>query len=167
MLTCAGCFLPRALSSVRHSGRFEEPPHGDNGNARLTPEPRKNATFEARNALASCGKSTLITVCPMEDSQVFASVPIKWKEKRVATKTTGAPKPPSKTEVLASLAEKTGLSKKQVGDVLQAYTEEVTKSLGKKGRECSQPSVWSKSRRNSFPPRKLRRACRTRSSRAN
>ena len=51
----------------------------------------------------------------------------------MATKTTGAPKPPSKTEVLASVAEKTGLSKKQVGDVLQAYTEEVTKSLGKKG----------------------------------
>jgi nucleoid DNA-binding protein len=86
-----------------------------------------------RNGLASCGKSTLITVCPVEDSQVFASVPIKWKEKRVATKTTGAPKPPSKTEVLASVAERTGLSKKQVGDVLQAYTEEVTKSLGKKG----------------------------------
>jgi nucleoid DNA-binding protein len=51
----------------------------------------------------------------------------------MAKKTNAAPKPPTKSEVLASVAETTGLSKKQVAEVLDAYTAEVTKSLGKKG----------------------------------
>lgn len=51
----------------------------------------------------------------------------------MATKATGTPKPPSKTEILAKVAEATGLSKKEVGAVLDAYTQEITKSMGKKG----------------------------------
>jgi len=51
----------------------------------------------------------------------------------MATKATGTQKPPSKTEILANVAEATGLSKKEVAAVLEAYTKEITKSLGKKG----------------------------------
>ncbi len=51
----------------------------------------------------------------------------------MAAKSTGSPKPPSKTEVLANVAQATGLSKKEVAAVLEAYAAEVTKSLGKKG----------------------------------
>ena len=45
----------------------------------------------------------------------------------------GAPKPPSKSEVLANVAAATELSKKQVAAVLEAYAAEITKALGKKG----------------------------------
>jgi nucleoid DNA-binding protein len=51
----------------------------------------------------------------------------------MATKATGTPKPPSKTEIIASVAEATNLSKKEVSAVLDAYTKEITKALGKKG----------------------------------
>ncbi len=39
----------------------------------------------------------------------------------------------SKTEVLTSLAEASGVSKKEVGAVLEAMGELITKELGKKG----------------------------------
>ncbi len=42
-------------------------------------------------------------------------------------------KAPSKSEVLANIAESTGLTKKQVASVLDAVTEEIKKALGKKG----------------------------------
>ena len=56
----------------------------------------------------------------------------------MATKTTGTPKPPSKSEILAAVAEATGLSKKEVAAVLDAYAAEATKAIGKKG-----PGVFS------------------------
>lgn len=43
------------------------------------------------------------------------------------------PKAPSKSEVLNSLAETTGLARKQVQSVLDALTAEINKSIGKKG----------------------------------
>ena len=46
----------------------------------------------------------------------------------VATK-----KAPTKTEVLNNIAEATDLSKKQVGAVLDALSEEIKKSLGNRG----------------------------------
>ncbi len=42
-------------------------------------------------------------------------------------------KPATKTEIYATLAEKTGLSKKQVSAVFEAFHELHSKELGKKG----------------------------------
>ncbi len=42
-------------------------------------------------------------------------------------------KPPTKSEILKGLAEKTGLTKKEVQSVLDALTEMIGKNLGKKG----------------------------------
>ena len=44
-----------------------------------------------------------------------------------------AKKAPTKTEILTSIAEKTELSKKQVGSVLDALTDEIKKSLSNRG----------------------------------
>jgi nucleoid DNA-binding protein len=45
----------------------------------------------------------------------------------------GKRKPPTKTEILNSIAEATGLSKKDVTAVMDAMTEEVKKSLSPRG----------------------------------
>ncbi len=42
-------------------------------------------------------------------------------------------KAPSKTEVFTNIAEKTGLTRKQVGTVFDALQEEIGKAIGKKG----------------------------------
>ncbi len=42
-------------------------------------------------------------------------------------------KAPTKGEILNGVAENTGLSRKQVSSVLDALTEQIRKSLGKKG----------------------------------
>ena len=44
-----------------------------------------------------------------------------------------AKKPPTKTEILNSLAESSGLSKKEVGGVLDDLAALIGKNLGKKG----------------------------------
>ena len=44
-----------------------------------------------------------------------------------------ASKPPTKTEILNNLANSTGLSKKQVGDVLDALAAGIGQSLGPEG----------------------------------
>ena len=44
-----------------------------------------------------------------------------------------APKPPTKTEVYASIAEKTELTKRQVSDVFEALNEEIEKALTGRG----------------------------------
>lgn len=44
-----------------------------------------------------------------------------------------ANKPPTKTEIYASIAESTGLSKKDVGAVFDALNDEIGKALSKKG----------------------------------
>jgi nucleoid DNA-binding protein len=44
-----------------------------------------------------------------------------------------ATKPPTKTEILTSIAEATGLTKKQVQAVFEAMTGEINKAVGKKG----------------------------------
>lgn len=44
-----------------------------------------------------------------------------------------AKKPPTKTEIYASIAESTGLSKKDVGAVFDALNDEIAKALSKKG----------------------------------
>jgi nucleoid DNA-binding protein len=44
-----------------------------------------------------------------------------------------AKKAPSKSEVTNNIAEETGLTKKQVGAVLEALAAEIKKSLGNKG----------------------------------
>ena len=44
-----------------------------------------------------------------------------------------APKAPTKTQILANIAEKTELTKKDVAEVLDALTEEIGESLGKGG----------------------------------
>ena len=59
----------------------------------------------------------------------------KAAEPKVATPTgeKAGTKPATKTEFYASLAEKTGLSKKQVSSVFDAFFELHGKELGKKG----------------------------------
>ncbi len=42
-------------------------------------------------------------------------------------------KAPSKTEVFANIAEKTGLSKKDIGAVFDALVDEIKANIGKKG----------------------------------
>lgn len=42
-------------------------------------------------------------------------------------------KSPTKSEVIASIAEKTGLNRKQVAEVLEAFTQEIYSAIGKKG----------------------------------
>jgi len=42
-------------------------------------------------------------------------------------------KAPTKTEVLNSIAESTGLSKKEVGSVMEALTSEIKRALGNRG----------------------------------
>ena len=44
-----------------------------------------------------------------------------------------APKPPTKTEIFANIADATGLTKKQVSEVFDALSDEIEKSLGKRG----------------------------------
>ena len=51
----------------------------------------------------------------------------------MAEKNGAAAKPMTKTEVLASLAEETGLTKKQIGTFLDELSKLVGESLGKKG----------------------------------
>lgn len=46
-----------------------------------------------------------------------------------------AKKPPTKTEIYASIAEATSLTKKDVSAVFDALNEEITKALGKRGPE--------------------------------
>lgn len=44
-----------------------------------------------------------------------------------------APKPPTKTEIFASIAEETGLTKKQVGEVFDSLSGQIEKALNKRG----------------------------------
>lgn len=44
-----------------------------------------------------------------------------------------AKKPPTKTEIYSSIADNTGLSKKDVGAVFDALNDEIAKALSKKG----------------------------------
>lgn len=44
-----------------------------------------------------------------------------------------AAKPPTKSEILANIAEATGLNKKDVGAVFDALTSEIEKAVGKRG----------------------------------
>ena len=44
-----------------------------------------------------------------------------------------APKPPTKTEIYANIAEATGLTKKQVGEVFDALDAQINKSLTGRG----------------------------------
>ena len=53
--------------------------------------------------------------------------------KAPAPMATANKKAPSKSEVLNNIAETTGLNRKQVQAVLDALSEEIKKSLGKKG----------------------------------
>jgi nucleoid DNA-binding protein len=47
-----------------------------------------------------------------------------------------AKKPPTKTEVYASISEATGVAKKDVGAVFEALVDEIAKSLSKKGSQA-------------------------------
>ena len=58
-----------------------------------------------------------------------AAAPAKKAEKSAAPK----PKPATKSEIFAALAEKTSLSKKQISEVFDAMGEMISKDLGKKG----------------------------------
>ena len=51
----------------------------------------------------------------------------------MAKQATKAGKPASKSEILANVANKTGLSRKQVSSVLDALTDQIGSSLGKRG----------------------------------
>ena len=44
-----------------------------------------------------------------------------------------APKPPTKTEIYSNIADATGLTKKQVGEVFDALDEQINKSLTGRG----------------------------------
>jgi nucleoid DNA-binding protein len=45
-------------------------------------------------------------------------------------------KPPTKTEIYASISESTGVAKKDVAAVFDAMADEVAKALGKKGAQA-------------------------------
>ncbi|MCC6493395.1 MAG: HU family DNA-binding protein [Pirellulales bacterium] len=47
-----------------------------------------------------------------------------------------AKKPPTKTEIYASISESTGVAKKDVAAVFDALSDEVAKSLSKKGAQA-------------------------------
>ena len=46
---------------------------------------------------------------------------------------TAATKPPSKSELLAKIAEETGLSRKQVGSVFESLSNQIKKNVGGRG----------------------------------
>lgn len=48
---------------------------------------------------------------------------------------TATKKPPTKTEIYAAISEATGVAKKDVSAVFDALTDEVAKSLSKKGAQ--------------------------------
>ena len=50
-----------------------------------------------------------------------------------AKKTAPGAKPPTKSELYTSIADETGLSRKQVGAVFDAFAEELKKNLGGRG----------------------------------
>ncbi len=60
------------------------------------------------------------------------------KKKAKSKSTTAAKKPMTKTEVFTALADKTGMSKKEVASVFEALTEVVGKNLGRRG-----PKIFS------------------------
>lgn len=49
------------------------------------------------------------------------------------TKTKAKAKPPTKTEIHTQIAEKTGLTKKQVSSVFESLNDVIGKNLGKRG----------------------------------
>ncbi|MDR2346992.1 MAG: HU family DNA-binding protein [Planctomycetaceae bacterium] len=53
--------------------------------------------------------------------------------KKTEKKANGDTKPLTKTQIIANVAEATSLTKKEVGTVIDAFTEEIKKSIGKKG----------------------------------
>lgn len=55
------------------------------------------------------------------------------ESKAKATKPTDTKKPATKNEILSTIAESAGLTKKQVSDVLDKLTEMIVADLGKKG----------------------------------
>jgi nucleoid DNA-binding protein len=74
-----------------------------------------------------------------------------------ATKSAGGKaKAPSKSEVLNSLSTATGLSRKEVGAVLDALASDIGKSLGKKGNGVYQIPGLCKIVRKQNPARPAR-----------
>jgi nucleoid DNA-binding protein len=53
--------------------------------------------------------------------------------KKTEKKANSDPKPLTKTQIIANVAEATTLTKKDVGAVIDAFTEEIKNSIGKKG----------------------------------
>lgn len=70
---------------------------------------------------------------------------------------TAKAKAPSKSQVLANIADATGLSKKQVASVLEAMTEEIKKSLSKKGAGVFQIPGLVKVTKKTVPARPARK----------
>lgn len=66
-------------------------------------------------------------------------------------------KAPSKSEVLNSIAEQTGLSRKQVSSVLEALSEEIRKSLGNRGPGVFQIPGLVKVTKQKVPARPARK----------
>ncbi|MBI2807621.1 MAG: HU family DNA-binding protein [Planctomycetes bacterium] len=66
------------------------------------------------------------------------------------------PKAPTKTEVYASLAGATGLTKKQIGAVMDALTDCIKTQMGKKGPGLFQLPGLLKIKRHKKPPQPAR-----------
>jgi nucleoid DNA-binding protein len=62
-----------------------------------------------------------------------APAPTPAAADKAVAKSAPASKPATKVEVYSALAEKTGLSKKEIASVFAAMSELITKELGKKG----------------------------------
>ena len=78
-----------------------------------------------------------------------------------------AKKPPTKTEVYASISESTGVAKKDVGAVFDALVDEISKALSKKGSQSLHAARPVQDRRPAQAgPTGQARTCRTRSSQA-
>ena len=68
-----------------------------------------------------------------------------------------APKPMTKSEILSGIAESTGLTKKDVGTVFDAMSEQITKAVAKRGPVFTPflaSARSSLSRRKRFLPRR-------------
>ena len=64
---------------------------------------------------------------------LFSMHPNNFKPGGISTMAKAASKPPTKTEVYASIAETTGLSKRDISNVFDALADQIKKAVGSRG----------------------------------
>ena len=76
---------------------------------------------------------------------------------KAATAKNKSGKAPSKSEVLNNIAQETGLSRKDVGAVLESLSNEIAKNIGKKGAGVFQIPGLVKIARQNVPAKPARK----------